>query len=66
MALKKKTVTVSLTSQDEQRISDLASRHPLLRPHRVAQVALRLGLDDLVTTPTRLDEALAAQTWRTP
>jgi hypothetical protein len=52
------TITVTVHEPDRETLNKLAGQHPLLTKHRVAQVALRVGLRRLDAESGLLDAEL--------
>ena len=56
----KSAVTLSITSDDQEQLDQLAHHNPLLTRHRVALVALRVGLRFLKDRPRTIEDEIAA------
>jgi hypothetical protein len=54
MDRKPKTLTIIVTEDDESMLGQIAEVYPLVRHHRIAQVALRCGLRVIRGDPDRL------------
>jgi hypothetical protein len=56
-----KSISISLSADDEGAIDALALQAPLANRHALARVAMRLGLKALADEPGRIPELLRGQ-----